>query len=66
MTPVDLLVAAPLIAFLTFLWASMQTEVVNGKGYKKQGSDLWIEKTVKVKKPKYPNIGEPVIPSDKD
>ena len=65
MTPIDLLLAVPLIAFFTFIWGSMQTEEVDGpKSYKQQKSDLWVEQTIKVKKPKYPELSKPVLPDE--
>jgi hypothetical protein len=65
MTPIDVLVAIPLLALITFIWASLQTEEIDGpKSYKRTNPDLWIEKPVKIKKPKYPEISKPVIPDD--
>ncbi len=65
MTPIDFLLTVPLIAFFTFIWGSMQTEEVDGpKSYKQQNSGLWVEQTIKVKKPKYPELSKPVLPDE--
>lgn len=67
MTAVDffaLIILAPLAAMI---WASLQT--VDGdaaKGYKKVNENLWVETKVPGgKKPKFPNLWEPVIPPKK-
>ena len=65
MTPMILVTALPLLAFFSFIWASLQTEEVITSGYKQQGSDLWVETKTRTRKLKYPNIDEPVIPSEK-
>jgi hypothetical protein len=65
MTPIDILIAVPLLAFFSFIWASTQTEVVSAKGYRQQSPDVWVETISKVKKPKYPDIAEPVISDTK-
>lgn len=64
MTPMMFLTALPLLAFFSFIWASLQTEEVITSGYKQKSPDLWVETKTRVTKPKYPNIDKPVIPSE--
>jgi hypothetical protein len=63
MTPIDILAVLPIMALFSFIWASLQTEEANGpKSYKRTSPDLWVEKTIKIQKPKYPNLSDPVMP----
>lgn len=63
MTPIELLAAVPILAFISFIWGALQTEEVDGPtAYKHDKSDRWVETKTKVRKPTYPNISEPVLP----
>lgn len=67
MTVVDVFAFTLLAAYAAMIWASLQT--VDGdkiKGYKKVNDDLWVETKVSGdKKPRFPDLWEPVIPPKK-
>lgn len=64
MTPIEILAAVPLLAFISFIWGALQTEEVNATAYKQDGANQWVETKTKLKKPMYPNISQPVLPDE--
>jgi hypothetical protein len=67
MVIVDFFALILVTAVTSMIWASLQTvEGDKVKGYKKVNDDLWVETKVPGnRKPKYPNLWEPVIPPKK-
>ncbi len=63
---VDFFAFISVASFAAMIWGSLQTVEEDGpKAYKKESDELWVETRKKVKKPKYPNLWEPVIPPKK-
>ena len=64
MTPIEILAAVPIVAFISFIWGALQTEEVNATAYKEVKPNLWVETKTKVTKPAYPNLSDPVLPDE--